>query len=122
MMKKRYVIISILLVIILIIAFFIYKNKNIKLVDGTKSISNIVFKKSKIKKEKGIFYFVSTIESIDKLDKSRVDIIIKAKNGTILDTLEYNISKLKPNTNKKIKIKSNNDLSNAYKVSFTVYK
>ena len=121
-MKKKYLIVGIIIIVLLLVVIIVYKNKNIKLVDGTKAISNIVFKKSKITIENNDYYFVSTIEAVDKNDKSRVDIIIKSKNGTVLDTLEYKIDKLKPNKKEKIKIKSSKNLKAAYKVNFSVYK
>ena len=121
-MKKKYIIICIIFVAFFITLFVIYKSRNIKLVGGTKSINNIVFSKSKITKKDRYYYFKSNIEAIDKCDISRVDIIIKNKNGVVIDTLEYKTDNLKPNKKEKINIKSNQDLSSANKVSFSVYK
>ena len=122
MNKKIIIIVTTVLFVTLLVLFIIFRSNTVKLEGGTRAINNVVFTKSKVIKKGKDYYYKGYILIDKEINIKRVDIIIKDRNGNVLDTLDYKIKDIKPNKKKKIYIKSSKNLKLAKKVSFSVYK
>lgn len=121
-MKKKLIIIGIVLVVIIGLVVLYKVTRNDNLVNKTKIVNGIKFSKAKITKsgDKYIFYVTVTTTSKNTLKVEDFDATIYDKKGERLETLTGYIGDIDKNSKKEVTIESNEDLSKAYEINYTL--
>lgn len=122
MNKKTWIFIGIIVVFIIgiIVVFNLTKSDN--LIGKSKTIEGIKFSNAKIEElsDKYVFYVTVTTTKDESLKVEDFDAIIYDKKGNKLETLTGYIGDINKNTKKEITIESNEDLSKAYEINYTI--
>ncbi len=121
MNKKTWIFIGVVVAFIvgIIILFNVTKSDN--LIGKTKIVNGIKFSNAKITKlsDKYVFY-VTVTTSKDKVNITDFDATILDKKGNRIETLTGFVGDIDNNSKKEITIESNEDLSKAYEINYTI--
>ena len=121
MNKKTFIFIGVVVAFIvgIIILFNVTKSDN--LIGKTKIVNGIKFSNAKITKlsDKYVFY-VTVTTSKDKVNITDFDATILDKKGNRIETLTGFVGDIDNNSKKEITIESNEDLSKAYEINYTI--
>ena len=121
MNKKTWIFIGVVVAFIvgIIVLFNVTKSDN--LIGKTKIVNGIKFSNAKITKlsDKYVFY-VTVTTSKDKVNITDFDATILDKKGNRIETLTGFVGDIDNNSKKEITIESNEDLSKAYEINYTI--
>lgn len=120
-MKKKLIIAGIIIAVIvgLIVLYNVTRDKT--LISKTKIIQGIKFADAKITETNGKYTFYVTITTEKSLlEVEDFDATIYDKEGNRLETLTGYIGNIDKNSKKEITIESNEDLSKAYEINYTL--
>ena len=121
MNKKTWIFIGVVVASIvgIIVLFNVTKSDN--LIGKTKIVNGIKFSNAKITKlsDKYVFY-VTVTTSKDKVNITDFDATILDKKGNRIETLTGFVGDIDNNSKKEITIESNEDLSKAYEINYTI--
>lgn len=122
MKKKILIILGVLLVFILICVGVYNLTKPKDLIGKTKIVEGIKFSDAKIKEVDGKYTLLVTVTTTSKksLNIEDFDATVYDKKGNRLETLTGYIGDIDKNSKKEITIDSNEDLSKAYEINYTV--
>lgn len=121
-MKKKVIIIGVILLIIIGLVVLYKVTRNDTLISKTKIINGIKFSNANIEEKNGKYVFTVTVTTSNKstLQVEDFDAVIYDKNENKLDALTGYIGDISSNSKKEITIESNEDLSKAYEINYTL--
>ena len=121
-MKKKVIIIGVILLIIIGLVVLYKVTRNDTLISKTKIINGIKFSNANIEEKNGKYVFTVTVTTSNKgtLLVEDFDAVIYDKNENKLDALTGYIGDISSNSKKEITIESNEDLSKAYEINYTL--
>ena len=122
-MKKRiFIILGCVLAVIALIILIVKLNTKDNLISKTKVVEGIKFSNAKIELQdnKYIFYVLVTTNSNNLLKVEDFDATIYDNKGNRIETLTGYIGDIDNNSKKEITIESNEDLSKAYEINYTI--
>lgn len=121
-MKKKVIIIGVILLIIIGLVVLYKVTRNDTLISKTKIINGIKFSNANIEEKNGKYVFTVTVTTSSKstLQVEDFDAVIYDKKGNKLDALTGYIGDISSNSKKEITIESNEDLSKAYEINYTL--
>lgn len=121
-MKKKVIIIGVILLIIIGLVVLYKVTRNDTLISKTKIINGIKFSNANIEEKNGKYVFTVTVTTSSKntLQVEDFDAVIYDKNENKLDALTGYIGDISSNSKKEITIESNEDLSKAYEINYTL--
>ena len=121
--KKKIIILVAVIIAFLVGSMIIYNlTKEDSLVGKTKIVSGIKFSNAKIVEstDKYVFYVTVTTSSDNTLKVEDFDATIYDKKGNRIETLTGYLGNIDKNSKKEITIESNEDLSKAYEINYTL--
>jgi len=121
-MKKKVIIIGVILLIIIGLVVLYKVTRNDTLISKTKIINGIKFSNANIEEKNGKYVFTVTVTTSNKstLQVEDFDAVIYDKKANKLDALTGYIGDISSNSKKEITIESNEDLSKAYEINYTL--
>jgi hypothetical protein len=121
MNKKTWIFIGVVVAFIVGIIILFNFTKSDNLIGKTKIVNGIKFSNAKITKlsDKYVFY-VTVTTSKDKVNITDFDATILDKKGNRIETLTGFVGDIDNNSKKEITIESNEDLSKAYEINYTI--
>lgn len=122
MNKKTWIFIGAILFFIISIILIYNLTKSDDLISKTKTVEGIKFSNAKIINDDGnyILYVTVTTSSKSTLKVEEFEANIYDKKGKRLETLTGYIGNIDKNSKKEITIESNEDLSKAYEINYTI--
>lgn len=121
MNKKTWIFIGIIVAFIVGIIVIYNVTKTDNLISKTKVINGIKFSDAKIDKlTNGYVFYVTVTTSKDSVKVEDFDATILDKDGNRIETLTGYIGDIDKNSKKEISIESNEDLSAAYEINYTI--
>lgn len=121
MNKKTWIFIGIIVAFIVGIIVIYNVTKTDNLINKTKVINGIKFSDAKIDKlTNGYVFYVTVTTSKDSVKVEDFDATILDKDGNRIETLTGYIGDIDKNSKKEISIESNEDLSAAYEINYTI--
>ena len=122
MNKKTWLFIGAILFFIISIILIYNLTKSDDLISKTKTVEGIKFSNAKIINDDGnyILYVTVTTSSKSTLKVEEFEANIYDKKGKRLETLTGYIGNIDKNSKKEITIESNEDLSKAYEINYTI--
>ena len=119
--KKTWTFIGIIVAFIVGIIVIYNVTKTDNLISKTKVINGIKFSDAKIDKlTNGYVFYVTVTTSKDSVKVEDFDATILDKDGNRIETLTGYIGDIDKNSKKEISIESNEDLSAAYEINYTI--
>ena len=121
MNKKTWIFIGVVVAFIIGIIIIFNVTKSDNLIGKTKIVNGIKFSDAKITKlsDKYVFY-VTVTTSKEKVKVTDFDATILDKKGNRIETLTGFVGDIDNNSKKEITIESNEDLSEAYEINYTI--
>lgn len=123
-MNKKKILIFIAVIVVFIIGLIVIYNvtKSDNLLGKTKIVSGIKFSDAKIEETNGKYTFYVTVTTTSKntLEVEDFDATIYDKKGNRIETLTGYLGNIDKNSKKEITIESNEDLSEAYEINYTL--
>ena len=121
MNKKTWIFIGIIVAFIVGIIVIYNVTKTDNLISKIKVINGIKFSDAKIDKlTNGYVFYVTVTTSKDSVKVEDFDATILDKDGNRIETLTGYIGDIDKNSKKEISIESNEDLSAAYEINYTI--
>ena len=122
MKKKTIIIIAIVIALIIGLIVILNLTKKKDLISKTKIVSGVKFSDAKIDEDNGkyIFYVTVTTTSKTTVSVEDFDATIYDKKGNRIETLTGYIGDIDKNSKKEITIESNENLSKAYEINYTL--
>lgn len=122
MNKKTWIFLGVILLFIIAIVIIYNVTKTNDLISKTKVIEGVKFSNAKITKlsDKYIFYVTVTTTNQDIVKVTDFDATIYDKKGNRIETLTGYIGDIDNKSKKEVTIESNEDLSKAYEINYTI--
>ena len=122
MNKKTWIFLGVIVAFIVGIIIIYNVTKTDDLISKTKVVEGIKFSKAKINKlnNKYVFYVTVTTSKEESLKVEDFDATIYDKKGERLATLSGYIGDISSNSKKEITIETDEDLSKAYEINYTI--
>lgn len=122
MNKKTWIFIGVILAFIAAIVIIYNVTKTKDLISKTKVVEGVKFSNAKIEKltDKYIFYVTITTNKKEAVKVKDFDATIYDKKGNRIETLTGYIGDIDNKSKKEVTIESNEDLSEAYEINYTI--